>query len=815
MPSLPIQILTSQNRAAGEYQGAVSGRVDMQQATAGFQQALGLAARDEAIAKQHEAQRVHQLEADEARTQVINAQSRLQAQYQQRMTELGNSEDGLAGATATVLKDFDTWAAQEKQGASTLAKPAMDQAFARMRGEFNQHAYQAEMAYRNGKLVKDFNAGVDDDQRLVFANPAQFPDALARRKSLAESLSLPAQAKADLARGAAQQLAASAATGLAERDPQALLDRASVNDPAKFESAVKNDPMLSSMTPEALNHTLKLAKTEVERRAVEGRFDIASKTEDLQSMVLNGVEVPEGFAPTAADYTKAYGPNGAAMWQQRVGNYVAVSDSIRQMKTASAADREGLVAAAVPHSGAGFAGEQGRLQSVLQAKQLIERRIISDPAKYALETSNRVATAAYTMSKVLSDPKSSPEDRAAVVDFYARTTEAEQLRLGVDVIRDDQAGNRPRGPKVLTNEEANAISDAFRAASNGGPDAGTLIQQLELRWQKRWPQVYAQLAADNKLPAAALVIPNMPNDASRARMAQVSAMKPDELKALVKPEDLTDIKEAVLKQFDAAQQTFIAQGGSGYRTLSVIIGEAEKLATWYRANGSSVKEASAQAYTETMGHAYRFEGTYRVPNRYDAKEVQRGTAAVVDKLVREGGARVFSGDAPQIMAEDALRNRSMWISNSDESGLELRLRGADGSVYAVHDKNGAQIRMSWADLLSGASEARARDQTQEGNEEWLRRRQRELNPRRDGVIEPGNIDLNKQPMTPSLGVRIDGQQVLVPAMSDEGAVLSEQDAIAQYRRTGKHLGKFASPQASEAYLRQLRQQQGSNPAAPR
>ena len=211
---------------------------------------------------------------------------------------------------------------------------------------------------------------------------------------------------------------------------------------------------------------------------------------------------------------------------------------------------------------------------------------------------------------------------------------------------------------------------------------------------------------------------------------EITGKTPDELKALVKPEDLTDIKASVLKQFDAAQQTFIAQGGSGYRTLSVIVGEAEKLATWYRANGNSVKDSAAQAYNETMGHAYHFEGTYRVPNRYDAKEVQRGTEAAVDKLVREGGMRVYTYGAPQIMTEDALRNRSMWISNSNESGLELRLRGADGSVLAVHDKTGAPVIMSWADLQSSASEARVRDRTPEGNEEWLRRRQRQLNPRR-------------------------------------------------------------------------------------
>jgi hypothetical protein len=86
-----------------------------------------------------------------------------------------------------------------------------------------------------------------------------------------------------------------------------------------------------------------------------------------------------------------------------------------------------------------------------------------------------------------------------------------------------------------------------------------------------------------------------------------------------------------------------------------------------------------------------------------------------------------------------------------------------------------------------------------------------------GMTAPGNIDLTARPKVKnadgsvstvrSLGVNIDGQEVLIPTVSDDGRIMSDQEAIDAYTRTGRHLGKFDSPAASDAYAQKLHSDQ--------
>jgi hypothetical protein len=91
-------------------------------------------------------------------------------------------------------------------------------------------------------------------------------------------------------------------------------------------------------------------------------------------------------------------------------------------------------------------------------------------------------------------------------------------------------------------------------------------------------------------------------------------------------------------------------------------------------------------------------------------------------------------------------------------------------------------------------------------------------------VTPGNIDLNNRPVVKnadgsvstvrSMSVNFDGKEVLIPTVSDDGRVLSDEAAIQQYLKTGKHLGIFNTPEEATAYAKSLHDAQANRYARP-
>lgn len=74
-----------------------------------------------------------------------------------------------------------------------------------------------------------------------------------------------------------------------------------------------------------------------------------------------------------------------------------------------------------------------------------------------------------------------------------------------------------------------------------------------------------------------------------------------------------------------------------------------------------------------------------------------------------------------------------------------------------------------------------------------------------GMVEQGNIK-DTQSLPATMVVSSGGKQVLIPQVDAQGNALGQDDALAQFEKTGKHYGKFNSADEANAYAQTLKEQ---------
>jgi hypothetical protein len=90
-------------------------------------------------------------------------------------------------------------------------------------------------------------------------------------------------------------------------------------------------------------------------------------------------------------------------------------------------------------------------------------------------------------------------------------------------------------------------------------------------------------------------------------------------------------------------------------------------------------------------------------------------------------------------------------------------------------------------------------------------------PRGVTPMVEGNIDLHNRPVVrnedgtistvKSRSFGFDFGEVLLPLVSEDGRVMSDEEAVDQFRRTGQHLGVFTTPQEATEYAERLHEDQ--------
>ena len=94
-----------------------------------------------------------------------------------------------------------------------------------------------------------------------------------------------------------------------------------------------------------------------------------------------------------------------------------------------------------------------------------------------------------------------------------------------------------------------------------------------------------------------------------------------------------------------------------------------------------------------------------------------------------------------------------------------------------------------------------------------------------GPVVEGNIDLHNRPVVKnedgtistvlSMSIGTPEGEVLIPKVSEDGRILSEEEAVQQYRVTGRHLGVFQNPEDADTFAQDLSVRQGAEYGSPK
>lgn len=413
--------------------------------------------------------------------------------------------------------------------------------------------------------------------------------------------------------------------------------------------------------------------------------------QDAVAMHKDGVVDPTELQPEF--FARAYGTDAVRMHDEYLKSRDMAAD-IGKFKTQSEAEIAAELQASEPVAGAGYAGDDARRNTRVQAAQQVLQARKADPAGYVASTNESLTR----QRAAIDNPQTPPEQRPALVQQYVRESLAEQQRLGI------------QNPMILTPRQADAIAQRAMAATRP-EDSANLIGGLEAEYVGYFPKVFGELVKAGKISGELLLIPNLPSQAAREAVSRLARVKEADLVQGIEPTAQKDVKDAVTLKLGEFVRAIAMPNEQAAGTVNAYEVSMRKLAYQFMQGGQDGTTAAESAQKMLLGH-YQFDGTMRVPASVNLSQVKRGAdfmlkndLAGIDVPRDLVGAR-SSADADAEWRR-TVQARPMWFTSDDDGGMTLFAMGENGVRHRV-TRGGKPVTYGWPDLLGrvGSSSGR-------------------------------------------------------------------------------------------------------------